>query len=228
MLNALRHHSYLHCLTLISKLFVSGAQRLTASQLSTCARLPVIIHTHPSAQRLTASQLSTFNTFSQDVYESPCSTPYGITAIYILRPAKSPPERDGVLNALRHHSYLHPVGGVARFRREVLNALRHHSYLHIGSSNPQEVLRNRAQRLTASQLSTFRSIGDRNAGTVVLNALRHHSYLHISASAISFSVLPCSTPYGITAIYMEGILRGRGGFESVLNALRHHSYLHLT
>ncbi len=63
--------------------------------------------------------------------------------------------RFDVLNALRHHSYLHDESAIAQNTvHYVLNALRHHSYLHKKKPNQVRGGGLSAQRLTASQLST--------------------------------------------------------------------------
>ncbi len=131
VLNALRHHSYLH-------------------QSPSYPPAPILMCSTPYG--ITAIYIAEGGAAFLDAVE--CSTPYGITAIYIT-PREYVTDPSMVLNALRHHSYLHDhLRPNPHDDTNVLNALRHHSYLHL------------IRR------------GSRHLQCVVLNALRHHSYLH--------------------------------------------------
>ena len=108
-----------------------------------------------------------------------------------------------MLNAFRHHRFLHAWSLSVRVLQVVLNAFRHHRFLHISSFALSPRFLMCAQRLSASSIPApfrFRRFGARGR---VLNAFRHHRFLHGPG-------FRCS-PYGI----------------AVLNAFRHHRFLHL-
>ncbi len=137
-----------------------------------------------------------------------CSTPYGITAINSCPPGGRMHRRNGVLNALRHHSYQQQPAPL----RDCWGSRC-------------------AQRLTASQLSTARSRRcgaypgawcSTPYGITAINSCAPVTLFctvtcaqRLTASQLSTGRLPrlwseilmCSTPYGITAINRWAELR---------------------
>ena len=111
VLNAFRHHRFLHRLP----------GRWWCRARST------------SAQRLSASSIPAPGGRGLPVGGVLCSTPFGIidSCTLISRGAIGPKYQ--VLNAFRHHRFLHPGrAGEGGAGGEVLNAFRHHRFLHLG------------------------------------------------------------------------------------------------
>ncbi len=106
----------------------------------------------------------------------------------------------------------------------------------------------RAQRLTASEVSTVASVAAIGMARQVLNALRHQRYQQLHKMGNRFVANKCSTPYGIRGINRDSKLgsmrmrtcgaqrltasevstgrlrRGLDAILLVLNALRHQRY----
>ncbi len=251
MLNALRHHSYLH----------HDRGRYTFPG--------------PSAQRLTASQLSTSLTAGLAQIESnPVLNALRHHSYLHPMPRYGKRDHSRVLNALRHHSYLHATFGSSstkRYRAQRLTASQlstswavlfdgkiDHRAQRLTASQLSTCcgwhcdLRRRqrcstpygitaiyipyprflpcllfcAQRLTASQLSTLNrlTLAPKTARAQRLTASQLSTCF--CGRRIGHSFRGCSTPYGITAIYIRYCERNAAERKGVLNALRHHSYLH--
>ena len=249
VLNAFRHHRFLHFLTTRRSSIWLCAQRLSASQISAQSSPPPGCFRGPCAQRLSASQISALSVILE------------MRLLHL------------VLNAFRHHRFLHRKRIIgSRLTAGVLNAFRHHRFLHRSrhrttrtprrcaqrlsasqisapSSSPCVSIDTCAQRLSASQISALRLAGPPKGLKTVLNAFRHHRFLHstepsalsvrvsaqrLSASQISahrvqhddLMLVPvCSTPFGITD-FCTGSGGGRYPCDAVLNAFRHHRFLH--
>ncbi len=185
VLNALRHHSYLHPMRGRHLKAALSAQRLTASQLSTLmvravTRTPTTCST---PYGITAIYIPVGSNVGLPTIG--CSTPYGITAIYM--------KHHIVGCSIRQCSTPYGITAIyieatARCKTDCFCAQRlTASQLSTSARGALQTARRSAQRLTASQLSTYRTPSLTIQRFRVLNALRHHSYLHSVIDPSTFS-----------------------------------------
>ena len=211
VLNAFRHHRVLRSCSWTCWPPIICAQRLSASQGATHPLGRSLSSVPWCAQRLSASQGATpVLAHAEGRDFGMCSTPFGITGCYAHGGLVDLGEVELVLNAFRHHRVLRAmIYGYLLWIIGVLNAFRHHRVLRRQRWRMRRPRTRCAQRLSASQGATQEPYRD------------------------PFGNWTCSTPFGITGCYAQGI-GGKASIEFiVLNAFRHHrvlrtSYLLLT
>ncbi len=147
---------------------------------------------------------------AQEVIQSGCSTPRGITGT-LTRVARSPPrEFPGAQRLAASLVLSHGAGGFIPSVFAVLNASRHHWYSHPSRHAPA-CHQKSAQRLAASLvLSLCMHWLFYSLFASVLNASRHHWYSHLSRTILENSGGKCSTPRGITGT-LTITMRGHQG-----------------
>src|SRR5262249_23004385 len=111
---------------------------------------------------------------------STCSTPFGITASFTPAGQRGQCPFQRVLNAFRHHCFVHDDGLL-----QLASDLRSTAVCSSASLRPSagDVPRDciSAQRLSASLLRSPDRPGHPLPGPEVLNAFRHHCFVHSSA-----------------------------------------------
>ena len=169
-----------------------GCRRL-GSRASTCA------------QRLSASSIPAPGDAFVDRGLLPmCSTPFGIIDSCTVVGQPGRPERHGVLNAFRHHRFLHSASGTPAPHRRSAQRLSASSIpAPTGSSGRAATCRG-AQRLSASSIPAP----------------------CIDSEHIAIPVVMCSTPFGIIDSCTCRVGPDFSAAFRVLNAFRHHRFLH--
>ncbi len=126
-----------------------------------------------------------------------CSTPFGIRGFNILFAREAELAHCAVLNAFRHQRVQH----LGRLPRQLAELGCSTPFgirgFNIRNTDSHAVRACRAQRLSASEGSTYRTTGISDRRRNVLNAFRHQRVQHCGKTDCTGSVSQCSTPFGI-------------------------------